>query len=255
MKAPKFSYVRAESVEHALRLLDEHGEEARILAGGQSLMPTLNMRLSQPRLLIDINRLDALAGICAARRPGAHRRADPPRRGGRLPDRRRAPAADRGGHAACRPCRRAQSRHVRRQHRARRSGGRDAGLRAGARRDACRRRAPAAGARSRRRTTSKASTRRRASPTSCWSRRSFRCRRPDCVSVFMELARRHGDFAIAGVAFHLEIDGRRGDGRAPRLLRQRGQADARAQGARGHPRQAARRRACARRRLQRWRTT
>ena len=63
MKAPRFSYVRAESVAHAMRLLDEHGDEARILAGGQSLMPTLNMRLSQPRLLIDINRLDALGGI------------------------------------------------------------------------------------------------------------------------------------------------------------------------------------------------
>ena len=63
MKPPKFSYVRAESVDHALELLAEHGEDARILAGGQSLMPTLNMRLSQPRLLIDINRLDALEGI------------------------------------------------------------------------------------------------------------------------------------------------------------------------------------------------
>ena len=63
MKAPKFSYVRAESVAHAMDLLAEHGEEARILAGGQSLMPTLNMRLSQPRLLIDINRLAALRGI------------------------------------------------------------------------------------------------------------------------------------------------------------------------------------------------
>ncbi len=63
MKAPRFSYVRAESVEHALGLLEEHGEEARILAGGQSLMPTLNMRLSQPKLLIDINRLAALEGI------------------------------------------------------------------------------------------------------------------------------------------------------------------------------------------------
>ena len=63
VKAPKFSYVRAESVEQVLRLLEEHGDEARILAGGQSLMPTLNMRLSQPRLLIDINRLGALKGI------------------------------------------------------------------------------------------------------------------------------------------------------------------------------------------------
>ena len=63
MKAPKFSYVRADSVDHALELLDKHGEDARILAGGQSLMPTLNMRLSQPEILIDINRLDDLKGI------------------------------------------------------------------------------------------------------------------------------------------------------------------------------------------------
>ena len=63
MKAPKFRYVRAASVEHALELLDRHGEDARILAGGQSLMPTLNMRLSQPEILIDINRIEALKGI------------------------------------------------------------------------------------------------------------------------------------------------------------------------------------------------
>ena len=63
MKAPKFSYVRADSLEQVLELLAQHGEDARILAGGQSLMPTLNMRLSQPRLLIDINRLQALSGV------------------------------------------------------------------------------------------------------------------------------------------------------------------------------------------------
>tara|TARA_Y100001970_G_C14258995_1_gene877930 strand:- start:3844 stop:4713 length:870 start_codon:yes stop_codon:yes gene_type:complete len=63
VKAPKFSYVRAESVGHALELLDQHGDDARILAGGQSLMPTLNMRLSQPEILVDINRLQELKGI------------------------------------------------------------------------------------------------------------------------------------------------------------------------------------------------
>jgi carbon-monoxide dehydrogenase medium subunit len=63
VKAPKFSYVRAEGVEQVLALLAEHGEDARILAGGQSLMPTLNMRLSSPKLVIDINRLAGLAGI------------------------------------------------------------------------------------------------------------------------------------------------------------------------------------------------
>ena len=63
MKAPKLNYVRAKNVAQALNLLSEHGDDARILAGGQSLMPTLNMRLSQPDLLIDINRLDTLKGI------------------------------------------------------------------------------------------------------------------------------------------------------------------------------------------------
>jgi carbon-monoxide dehydrogenase medium subunit len=63
VKAPRFSYVRPERLDEALRLLAQHGEDARILAGGQSLMPTLNMRLSQPKLLIDINRIDALKGI------------------------------------------------------------------------------------------------------------------------------------------------------------------------------------------------
>ena len=63
MKPPKFSYVRAGGVAQVLELLEEHGQEAQILAGGQSLMPVLNMRLSQPKLLIDINRIDALKGI------------------------------------------------------------------------------------------------------------------------------------------------------------------------------------------------
>ena len=63
MKAPRFSYVRPESLKQVLELLAEHGDDACILAGGQSLMPVLNMRLSQPKLVIDINRIDALKGI------------------------------------------------------------------------------------------------------------------------------------------------------------------------------------------------
>ena len=66
MKAPKFKYVRVGTLEQAFELLDRHGDGARILAGGQSLMPTLNMRLSQPEILIDINRLDALKGRTAS---------------------------------------------------------------------------------------------------------------------------------------------------------------------------------------------
>ncbi len=63
MKAPRFNYVKATSIDHALALLGEHGDDARILAGGQTLLATLNMRLSEPTLLIDIGRLDTLRGI------------------------------------------------------------------------------------------------------------------------------------------------------------------------------------------------
>ncbi len=57
MKAPPFAYVRATGHEHLFALLAEHGDDARILAGGQSLVAALNLRLSEPRLLVDITRL------------------------------------------------------------------------------------------------------------------------------------------------------------------------------------------------------
>jgi carbon-monoxide dehydrogenase medium subunit len=63
MKAPPFDYVRVQSVQHALALLAQHGDDARILAGGQTLLATLNMRLSQPALLVDIAGLAPLRGI------------------------------------------------------------------------------------------------------------------------------------------------------------------------------------------------
>lgn len=62
MKPAPFRYVAAKTVEQALALKAEHGDEARFLAGGQSLVPTMNFRLTQPALLIDINRLSELAG-------------------------------------------------------------------------------------------------------------------------------------------------------------------------------------------------
>jgi aerobic carbon-monoxide dehydrogenase medium subunit len=66
VKAPNFNYVRATGLVQVLELLAQYGEDAQILAGGQSLMPALNMRLSQPRLLIDINGLETLKGISLA---------------------------------------------------------------------------------------------------------------------------------------------------------------------------------------------
>ena len=63
MKSPAFDYVRADSIEHVHALLAQHGDDARLLAGGQTLLATLNMRLSQPTLLVDIAGLAGLAGI------------------------------------------------------------------------------------------------------------------------------------------------------------------------------------------------
>jgi 2-furoyl-CoA dehydrogenase FAD binding subunit len=63
MKPAAFDYIRADSLEEVLHLLGEYGEDARILAGGQSLMAALNMRLAQPRVLIDISRIEALSRI------------------------------------------------------------------------------------------------------------------------------------------------------------------------------------------------
>lgn len=63
MKAPPFAYTRARSLAEVFDLLEQYGDGAKILAGGQSLMPTLNMRLAAPALLIDISRLHEHAGI------------------------------------------------------------------------------------------------------------------------------------------------------------------------------------------------
>jgi CO/xanthine dehydrogenase FAD-binding subunit len=61
MKPVAFAYRRPSSLEEALDLLSEHGDEAKILAGGQSLVPAMNFRLAQPAVLIDINRVAELA--------------------------------------------------------------------------------------------------------------------------------------------------------------------------------------------------
>src|SRR5262245_35178510 len=63
MKPPAFVYHDPTSLEEALELLHRYGEEAKVLAGGQSLMPLLNFRLSSPLALIDLNRIAALAYI------------------------------------------------------------------------------------------------------------------------------------------------------------------------------------------------
>jgi carbon-monoxide dehydrogenase medium subunit len=63
MKASAFAYARATSVENALELLADRGDRAKVLSGGQSLMPAMNLRLISPELVIDIGGLAELRGI------------------------------------------------------------------------------------------------------------------------------------------------------------------------------------------------
>ena len=63
MKPAAFDYIRAETVDEITSALHEHGGEARVIAGGQSLVAMLNMRLAKPAVLVDVMRVKALATI------------------------------------------------------------------------------------------------------------------------------------------------------------------------------------------------
>lgn len=206
MKAPRFSYVRAESLEQVFELLKQHGEDARILAGGQSLIPTLNMRLSQPAILIDINRLDALKGISAgdgAVRIGALTRhvevAESPVIAARLP--LIAAAMPHVAHVAVR------NRGT--------FGGSVALADPAAEMPACvlalGGTLVVAGARGRREIAAedffKGLYETAREPDEILVEVRIPVEAPGTVSVFLELAQRHGDFAIAGLACHARIEG------------------------------------------------
>ncbi len=59
----KFNYHRAKSVDEAISMLQEHGDMAKLLAGGHSLVPAMKLRLNMPEILIDISRIDTLRSI------------------------------------------------------------------------------------------------------------------------------------------------------------------------------------------------
>ena len=59
----QFDYVRAESAEEAISLIGQHGDEAKFIAGGHSLLPLMKLRLAQPTVLVDIGRLSDLSYI------------------------------------------------------------------------------------------------------------------------------------------------------------------------------------------------
>ena len=66
MKPAKFDYFAPTTLEEALELLAQHGADAKVLAGGQSLMPMMNLRLVRPGVVVDINRVAGLSGISAS---------------------------------------------------------------------------------------------------------------------------------------------------------------------------------------------
>ena len=66
MKPAKFDYFAPGTLEEALELLAQHGPDAKVLAGGQSLMPMMNLRLVRPAVVIDVNRIEGLSGVSAA---------------------------------------------------------------------------------------------------------------------------------------------------------------------------------------------
>ena len=65
MKPARFEYLAPLELEEALESLQRYGEDAKVLAGGQSLMPLMNLRLARPKVIIDINRLSKLSSISA----------------------------------------------------------------------------------------------------------------------------------------------------------------------------------------------
>jgi aerobic carbon-monoxide dehydrogenase medium subunit len=63
MIPPAFDYAAPDSLDEAIRLLDEGGEDAKLLAGGHSLVPLMKLRLAAPSLLVDLRKIDGLRGI------------------------------------------------------------------------------------------------------------------------------------------------------------------------------------------------
>ena len=59
----QFDYVRARSVDEAVAALAEHGDDAKVMAGGQSLIPLLRLRLSYPEVVVDVGRVDEMRGV------------------------------------------------------------------------------------------------------------------------------------------------------------------------------------------------
>ena len=197
VKPAPFEYHAPATTVDAVGLLADLGDDVKVLAGGQSLVPMLALRLAASRTWSTSRGSPSCAGssgtaTCSGSGPAttdAEVERDPTSGGG---------AAAREGHAVHRPLPDSQPRHARRVDRPRRSGRRVPGRRARPRRRASRSPADAAPAESRRATSSAGSGPPRSSPTSSSCACASRSGPRGSGFAVEELARRHGDFAVAG---------------------------------------------------------
>ena len=222
MYPSRFRYAAPRTLDEAIALLAEHGDDAKVLAGGQSLVPLLKLRFAAPALLVDINNLPGLGhhredGDGTLRVGALCRHADL-ERSTLLPGRHPLMAV--GGAAGRRPDR-AQPRHARRLGLPRRPAGRlGRGHDRAGRLD--RRAGPGRAARrSRSRSSCSARSRTRCGRARSRSRRSCRPPQGTATGSYLKLERRVGDFATAGVAVALETVGRHGHPRGHRPHRRR----------------------------------
>ena len=208
MYPSRFRYEAPRSLDEAIALLHDGGDYAKVLAGGQSLVPLMKLRFASPELIVDINDLPGLdyhrADPDGTLRIGALCRHADLERSDLLtstqPTMAAAAPADRRPH-------RAQPRHAGRLALPRRPAGR-LGI-GGARRSAARSwpRDPGAAAPSRSPTSSPGRSRTCSSRTRSRSRRSSRRRQGTRAGGYLKLERRVGDFATAGVAVAIETSG------------------------------------------------
>ena len=205
MKPAKFEYHAPETVADVVSLLAEHGDDAKVLAGGQSLVPMLNMRLTRFEHIIDLNRVAELRGIQRANGTLDDQGDDSTGRGRARHHGGRRPAA-RPGDPADRPLPDPEPRHDRRVDRARRPRVRASRGCARARRRA-RSRRPERFTRACSRRSSSSGRGPRPSTTTRSSRRcTSRCGKVAVGFVVDEVARRSGDFALTGVVCGVEVD-------------------------------------------------
>ena len=121
MKPPAVKYQRAGGREEAIALLDEHGDDAKLLAGGQSLIPLMSFRLAQPGVLIDLNPATDLDHVGEGQWSRRDRRHDQAADRRNQPIHSRQPTPAVGSAQACRPRYPPESGHDRRKCGARRS--------------------------------------------------------------------------------------------------------------------------------------